>query len=116
VACAAGLAALDILEHEALPERVARLAPRFEEGLHALQGAPHVTDIRNFGFAGALQLQPYPGEPARRPFEVAMRMWDRGFYLRYGGDTVQLGLPFVIEPADIDDLLLALGETLQELA
>ena len=116
VACAAAVAALDILEGEGLPARVAELAPYFEAALHALQGAPHVSDIRNYGFAGALQLQAYPGEPARRPFEVAMKMWDKGFYVRYGGDTIQLGLPFVIEKAEIDTLLGALGETLQELA
>jgi len=116
VACAAGLAALDILEQEQLPQRVARMAPYFEEALHQLRGLPHVADIRNFGFAGALQLAAYPGEPARRPFEVAMRMWEKGFYVRYGADTIQLGLPFVIEHAEIDSLLAALGESLRELA
>lgn len=116
VACAAGLAALDILEQEQLPQRVARMAPYFEEALHQLRGLPHVADIRNFGFAGALQLASYPGEPARRPFEVAMRMWEKGFYVRYGADTIQLGLPFVIEHAEIDSLLAALGESLRELA
>jgi len=116
VACAAGLAALDILEREQLPERVAELAPYFEDGLHQLAGAPHVSDIRNFGFAGALQLHAHPGEPARRPFEVAMKMWEKGFYVRYGGDTIQLGLPFVMATAQIDSLLEALGETLLELA
>lgn len=116
VACAAAIAALDVLEQEQLPARVAELAPYFENGLHALQGAPHVSDIRNFGFAGALQLQGYPGEPARRPFEIAMKMWEKGFYVRYGGDTIQLGLPFVIEKHEIDSLLGALGETLRELA
>ncbi len=116
VACAAGLAALDILEREQLPERVAELAPYFEAGLHQLAGAPHVSDIRNFGFAGALQLHAHPGEPARRPFEVAMKMWEKGFYVRYGGDTIQLGLPFVMATAQIDSLLQALGETLLELA
>ena len=116
VACAAGIAALDILQQEQLPARVAALAPYFEDVLHQLKGAPHVVDIRNFGFAGALQLRPYEGEPARRPFEVAMRMWEKGFYVRYGGDTIQLGLPFVIERAEIDSLLTALGESLRELA
>ncbi len=116
VACAAGIAALDILQQEQLPARVAALAPYFEDALHQLKGAPHVVDIRNFGFAGALQLQPYEGEPARRPFEVAMRMWEKGFYVRYGGDTIQLGLPFVIKKAEIDSLLTALAESLRELA
>ena len=92
------------------------MAPYFEDALHQLKGAPHVADIRNFGFAGAVQLEAYPNEPARRPFEVAMRMWEKGFYVRYGGDVISLGLPFVIEKAQIDSLLTALGETLIELA
>lgn len=116
VACAAALASLDILEQEALPQRVAELAPYFEDALHALRGRPGVTDIRNYGFAGALQLSHYPDEPARRPFEVAVRMWQKGFYVRYTGDAIQLGLPFVMETAQIDSLLEALGETLDEFA
>lgn len=112
VACAAGLAALDILESEQLPARVAAEAPYFEEALHSLRGQPHVTDIRNYGFAGALQLEAYPGEPLRRPFEVAMRMWDKGFYVRYGGDTVQLGLPFITERGEVDALVEALSDSL----
>jgi beta-alanine--pyruvate transaminase len=114
VACAAGLAALDLLEREQLPARVAEHAPYFEEVLHQLKGAPHVSDIRNYGFAGALTLQAYPGEPLRRPYEVAMRMWEKGFYVRYGGDTIQLGLPFIIERDEIDSLVTALGESLRE--
>ncbi|MEP4146301.1 MAG: aspartate aminotransferase family protein [Halioglobus sp.] len=113
VACAAGLAALDILEREKLPQRVAELAPYFEEALHQLKGGAHITDIRNYGFAGALTLGSYPGEPARRPYEVAMRMWEKGFYVRYGADTIQLGLPFIIEKHEIDSLVSALGECLE---
>jgi beta-alanine--pyruvate transaminase len=43
-------------------------------------------------------------------------MWEKGFYVRYGGDTIQLGLPFVIEKSEIDSLVSALGESLDELA
>ncbi|MBE9538886.1 MAG: aspartate aminotransferase family protein [Proteobacteria bacterium] len=113
VACAAGIAALDILERDQLPARVASLAPYFEEGLHQLKGCPHVADIRNYGFAGALTIQPIEGEPARRPYEIAMRMWEKGFYVRYGGDTIQMGLPFVIEKDQIDSLLSALKDSLE---
>tara|TARA_R110000823_G_scaffold132777_5_gene261229 strand:+ start:30220 stop:31557 length:1338 start_codon:yes stop_codon:yes gene_type:complete len=116
VACAAALAALDILEQDALVQRVAKLAPVFEEKLHALKGAPFIADIRNLGFAGALQLQAYPNEPARRPFEVSMRMWEKGFYLRYSGDNVTIAPAFVMQLDEIDSLLGALEETLQEMA
>ena len=110
---AKGVVVGHVLEREQLPQRVAELAPYFEGALHQLKGGAHITDIRNYGFAGALTLASYPGEPARRPYEVAMRMWEKGFYVRYGGDTIQLGLPFVIEKSEIDSLVTALGESLE---
>jgi beta-alanine--pyruvate transaminase len=114
VACAAGLATLEILEREALPERVAQEAPHFEEQLHSLREMPHVVDIRNYGFAGALQLAPYPGEPLRRPYEVSLRMWEKGHYIRYGGDTLQIGIPFIAERQEIDTFVEALADSLKE--
>ena len=117
VACAAGLAALDVLTGEALPQRVADEAPFFEVLLHdALSDKPHVSDVRNYGFAGAITLEPYPGEPLRRPFEVAMKMWEKGFLVRYGGDTIQLAPMFVMERPEMESLVGALADSLQELA
>ena len=116
VACAAGLAALDLLEREAMPERARTLAPYFEQAVHSLRGAPHVADIRNFGLAAGISIAPLPGEPALRPYEVAMKCWQKGFYVRYGGDTIQLAPPFISEPADIDRLVSALGDALSEVA
>jgi beta-alanine--pyruvate transaminase len=112
VACAAGLAALDVLERDGLIQRVAEMAPRFESALHSLRDSRHVTDIRNYGFAGGLTIQAAPGEPMLRPYQIAMAMWDKGFYVRYGGDTIQMGLPFTAEPEEIDSLISALAETL----
>jgi beta-alanine--pyruvate transaminase len=114
VACAAALATLDLLEREDAPQRVRELAPHFENAVHGLKGATHVTDIRNYGLAAGLTLAALPGEPARRPFEVAMRCWAKGFYVRFGGDTLQLAPPFVAERAEIDALVNVLGECLAE--
>lgn len=114
VACAAGLASLDILEKEQLPQRVKSLAPQFEEILHGLKGTKHIADIRNYGFAGAMTLEAKDGQPLLRPYEVAMKMWEKGFYVRYGGDTIQLGLPFTTELEEMDRLVNALGDSLNE--
>ena len=43
-----------------------------------------------------------------------MHCWKKGFYVRYGGDTIQLAPPFISEPAEIDRLVNALGEALLE--
>jgi beta-alanine--pyruvate transaminase len=114
VACAAALATLDILATDKLPQRVESMAPQFQEMLHSLKGSKHVTDIRNYGLAGALTINAVPGQPALRPYEIAMKCWQKGFYVRYGGDTVQLGLPFTVEAHEIDSLVNALGESLQQ--
>ena len=112
VACAAGLAVLDLLVKEDAVEQVKTLAPYFENAVHGLKGAKHITDIRNFGLAAGFSVDALPGEPARRPYEIAMAMLKKGFYVRYGGDTIQLAPPFISTPAQIDSLVNALGETL----
>jgi beta-alanine--pyruvate transaminase len=114
VACAAGLAALDLLERDDLIGRVKTLAPYFEDLLHSLRNLPNVTDIRNYGLAGAVTLAPYPGEPARRPFEVSMKCWEKGLYLRYGADTIQFGPPFVSEKADLDRAFSIVRDALEQ--
>ena len=116
VACAAGLAALDILQKEDMIGRVQALTPHFEAAVHSLKGAKHVLDIRNYGLAAGFSIAPLPGEPARRPYEIAMNCWKKGFYVRYGGDTIQLAPPFISEKAEIDRLINALGDALAETA
>ncbi|WP_271270875.1 aspartate aminotransferase family protein [Aliamphritea hakodatensis] len=115
VACAAGLAALDLLVEEQLVDRVQAAAPQFQELLHGLKGAKYVTDIRNYGLAGAITIESAPGDPALRPFEVMLKCWEKGFYVRAGGDTIQLGLPFTTEVQEMDDIINALGDSLAEL-
>jgi beta-alanine--pyruvate transaminase len=114
VACAAGLAALHVLERDGLIQRVDELSGYFGNLVHELKQSPNIDDIRNCGFAAGFSLTHYPGEPARRPYEVAMSMWKKGFYVRYGGDTIQLGLPFITEKVEMDRLINALGESLNE--
>jgi beta-alanine--pyruvate transaminase len=116
VACAAGLAALDVLEKESLIERVRTLAPYFERAIHSLKGKRHITDIRNFGLAGGLTLESLPGEPAKRPMEAALACWKKGVYVRFGGDTLQLAPPFIVEKAEIDRLVEVVGEALGEVS
>jgi beta-alanine--pyruvate transaminase len=116
VPCAVGLATLDLLVRENMVDKVKALAPHFENAVHSLKGAKHVTDIRNFGLAAGLTIAALPGEPARRPYDIAMAMLKKGFYVRYGGDTIQLAPPFITTPAQIDSLVNALGECINQTA
>ena len=114
VTCAAGIAALDVLVKEDMVSRVKALAPYFENAVHSLKGVKHVTDIRNYGLAAGFTIDAVPGEPAKRPYEIAMKCLEKGFYVRYGGDTIQIAPPFIIEKHEIDSLINALGDALRE--
>ena len=116
VACAAGLASLDLLERDGLIQRVKEMSVPFENSLHGLKGMQYVTDIRNYGLAGAIEIEAVPGgDCLQRPWQVGMTMWDKGFYVRVAGDTIQLGLPFTVEHREIDDLMSALGDSIAQL-
>jgi beta-alanine--pyruvate transaminase len=112
VACAAGLASLTMLKEGRYIQNVKELSPYFEYAVHSLKDCSLTTDIRNYGFAAGLTIDALPNEPARRPFEIAMRMWRKGFYVRYSGATIQLALPFTANKEDIDSLINALGESI----
>lgn len=115
IACAAALASFDLLVEEHMIERVADLAPYFENAVHSLRGSEHITDIRNYGLAAGISLEPYPGETGRKPFDVAMKCWQKGFYVRAGADSIQLAPPFISSREQLDALTNALGESIREL-
>ena len=115
VACAAGLAALELLQKENLVQSVADVAPHFENALHGLKGAKNVIDIRNYGLAGAIQIAGRDGDAIVRPFEAGMALWKAGFYVRFGGDTLQFGPTFNSKPQDLDRLFDAVGEVLNKI-
>ncbi|MCD5970644.1 aspartate aminotransferase family protein [Pseudomonas quasicaspiana] len=112
VACAAGLATLDLLKKDNLIQQASELAPHFESKLHGVKGAKHIVDIRNCGLAGAIQIAPRDGDAIIRPFEAGMALWKAGFYVRFGGDTLQFGPTFNAKPVDLDRLFDAVGEAL----
>ena len=49
MACAAGLATLELYKEEGLFERAASLAAYWEDGVHSLKGTRNVIDLRNLG-------------------------------------------------------------------
>lgn len=116
VACAAGIATLDLLARDNLIGQAKDLAPVFEQKLHSLQSAKHVIDIRNCGLAGAIQLAPREGDGTIRPFEAGMALWKAGFYVRFGGDTLQFGPTFNAQADDLERLFNAVGDALSTVA
>src|ERR1700689_1233977 len=73
LACAAGLAALDLYRDENLFERANRLQPRFADVGMALTGLPGVLDIRTVGLTAGIDLASRPGAPGKRAYEIMER-------------------------------------------
>lgn len=112
VACAAALAMLDHLREARLIQQSRRLASVLEQEIHALRDCRHVVDIRNYGMAGAIQLAPREGDPQIRPYEAGIALWRAGYYVRWGGDTLQFGPPFTATTDELCHLFAAVGESL----
>jgi beta-alanine--pyruvate transaminase len=99
LACAAGLAALDVYEKEGAFAKARSGEKLFEEALHALRDAPHVIDIRNFGMMGAIELAPHDGAPGARGYAVHERCFEAGVLVRNGMDTLVFA-PFLAAGGD----------------
>jgi beta-alanine--pyruvate transaminase len=112
VACAAALAAMDIFQKDNMAQKAAELAPYFEQQIHQLKGLKHIVDIRNFGLAGALEINTFGKEPAKRPFEIFRRCWQAGMFVRCGGNTIQLAPPFISSKEQIDELFNVLSDAI----
>jgi len=116
IACAAGLATLDIYHREELLTRAKKTGPVFEKALHELRGLPHVIDIRNYGLVGAVELQPIAGTPGARAFSVFLKCFERGLLIRTTGDTIALSPALIIEPKHIEELFGVLSQALRDSA
>jgi len=102
VAAAAGIAALDTYVEEGTFEQSRALENHFENELHSLADHPLVTDIRNFGLMGGIDLAPRPGAIGARGLELHKQcFWDEEIVVRNSGDMLQFS-PFLnSRPEDI---------------
>jgi beta-alanine--pyruvate transaminase len=115
VACAAALATLGIYEREGLLTRVKTLARYWEDALHSLKGARAVIDLRNYGLIGAIELEPVPGKPGARGFEVYLKCFEKGLLVRQTGDIIALSPPLIIERSHVDQIFTLLADVLRSL-
>lgn len=113
VACAAGLATMEIYEEEGLLTRAAELAEDWQNALHSLKGLPHVVDIRNLGLVGAVELAPRDGAPGTRAYDVFVDCFQKGLLIRVTGDIIALSPPLIIERAEIETIVSMLGDALK---
>ncbi len=115
LACAAGLATLDVYAEEGLFERALTLEPYWEAAMHSLADARHVIDIRNLGLIAGIELEPRPGKPTERAIEAYEAAFDAGLMIRVTGDIIALSPPLIIDKAQIDQIVDTLRAVLSRI-
>ena len=116
VACAAGLATLDIYEKQNLLTRGAEISNSWQDKIHTLKGAKHVKDIRTIGVIAGIELEPREGAVGQRAYEVFVKCFEAGLLIRVTGDIIALSPPLIVEEEMIDQMVETLGAVLSETA
>jgi beta-alanine--pyruvate transaminase len=112
LACAAGIATLQLYEDEGLFARAARMAPKLEAAIHSLRGERNVIDIRNQGLVAAVEVAPRPGAVGARGYDIFAKCFDDGVLVRQTGDILALAPALIVEDSEIDRMVSSLRKAL----
>ncbi len=117
-ASAAAMANLDIIEREALIERVRELEPKLAAAVRRLEGAPMVGEIRAVGLTAAVALQPAVLEQdPTAPDKVVAAALQHGVASRVlRAHAIHISPPFVITEDQIDRMVDGIGNALEDVA
>ncbi|WP_449411557.1 aminotransferase class III-fold pyridoxal phosphate-dependent enzyme [Methylobacterium komagatae] len=116
VACAAGLATLDIYREEGLLTRAADLSEDWASALHDLRGRRNVIDIRSLGLVAGIELGARPDAPGKRAYDVFVDCFQRGLLIRVTGDIIALSPPLIVEREQIGEMVEVLGAAIDRAA
>jgi 4-aminobutyrate aminotransferase len=119
IACAAGLAVLDVLTDEQLPERATHLGVQLRDALEALKREHElVVDVRSRGLVGGIELRGADGSAARsETAKVAYRAAQLGAVVYYVGtesNVLELTPPLVIEPDQLARGLAIISQAIRD--
>ena len=115
LACAVGLASLDLFRENAVIERVQALERQLRAGLEPLRSLPCVGDIRVIGGVGIVELEsPSAGYLDHRGGDLSAAFLDRGLLLRPLGNVLYFMPPYVITESEVDWVLAQIAEVLAE--
>jgi beta-alanine--pyruvate transaminase len=115
LACAAGLATLDLYRDEKLFERAKAIEPQFADAAMALKDLPGVLDIRTVGLTVGIDLAARPGAPGLRAYEAMQRAFaEESLLIRITGDTIALSPPLIVSEAQIAEIFAKLTRVIRE--
>ncbi|HEY7248334.1 MAG TPA: aspartate aminotransferase family protein [Xanthobacteraceae bacterium] len=117
LACAAGLAALDLYRDERLFERARALEPLWADAAMGLKGLPNVLDIRCVGLTAGIDLASRPDAVGRRAYEAMEHAFTKqSLVIRISGDSIALTPPLVVSESEIGEIFGKVAEVIRAVA
>jgi beta-alanine--pyruvate transaminase len=114
LACAAGLATLDLYRDEKLFDRAAALEPLFADAAMGLKGLPGVLDVRTVGLTAGVDLASRPDAFGARAYDAMNRAFhDEGVMVRITGETLALTPPLIVSEAQIGEIFDKVGRVIR---
>ncbi|KAG5397958.1 hypothetical protein IGI04_019772 [Brassica rapa subsp. trilocularis] len=111
---------LFIADERNIPEHVAKVSPRFQDGLKAFaKSSPIIGEIRGTGLILGTEFtdnkspnEPFPPEWGVGAYFGA-ECQKRGMLVRVAGDGIMMSPPLIISPEEIDELIDIYGKALK---
>ncbi len=116
LACAAGIATLDVYRDENLFGRAAKLESKWADAAMSLKGTPGVLDIRTLGLVAAIDLSSRPDAFGKRAYECMEQAFhEYGLLFRITGDTIALSPPLIITEDQIGEIFEKTKKVIQQI-
>jgi beta-alanine--pyruvate transaminase len=117
LACAAGLATLDVYRDEDLFARAKKLEPLWADSAMGLKGLPGVLDIRTVGLVAGIDLASKPDAVGARGYAAMEKAFhDEGMMIRVTADTIALSPPLIVSEADIGEIFDKLARVIRSVS
>src|SRR5256714_9894054 len=117
LACAAGLATLDLYREEGLFARAKALEPVWYDAAMGLQGLPNVLDIRCIGITAGIDLASRPDAVGRRAYDAMVKAFhEESLTIRSVGETLAVTPPLIVSERGIGEIFEKLGRVIRPVA
>jgi beta-alanine--pyruvate transaminase len=117
LACAAGLAALDLYRDEDLFARANKLEAKWADAAMTLKGLPNVLDVRQVGLTAAVDMASKPDAVGKRGYDAMEKGFhEQGIMIRTAGDTLAVTPPLTVSEAQIGEIFDKLATLIRQVA
>jgi beta-alanine--pyruvate transaminase len=115
LACAAGIATLDLYRDEDLFARAKKMEPIWADAVMGLKGLPGVLDIRVIGLMAGIDLSSKPDAVGKRGYEALENGFhDHSIMFRTSGDAIAMSPPLIVTEDQIGEIVDKVAKVIKQ--